>query len=289
MSNVTVNRNAKDSVFVDLFREKKYQLELYQFLHPEDKDVTEDQVETVTLDHVLSRGIYNDFGMMVKNRTIILLEAQSTWSENILIRAFLYISKTYQNYINDNQLDIFQSKRLDIPVSEIYVVYTGNRKDKPESLSLSKLFFSGRENALDINVKVLYGEKDGNDILSQYVGFAKVFDEQVKLHGSTEYAIKETIRICSDKDILKEYLLKKEREVIDMLITLFDEETIRKNREATIKREAHAEGKAEGLAEGESKLAALLSKLISQNRIADIEKASSDSSYREKLYEEFSL
>ena len=32
-------RNIKDSVFTDLFRDKKYTLQLYKALHPEDKNV----------------------------------------------------------------------------------------------------------------------------------------------------------------------------------------------------------------------------------------------------------
>ena len=38
----------------------------------------------------------------------------------------------------------------------------------------------------------------------------------------------ETIRICKDRNVLKEYLESKEREVVDMMMTLFDEEQILK-------------------------------------------------------------
>ncbi len=37
--------------------------------------------------------------------------------------------------------------------------------------------------------------------------FCKVFDEQRKLYGMTEQTVKETIRICKDRNILKEYLV----------------------------------------------------------------------------------
>ena len=40
-----VKRNIKDSVFTDLFKIKKYSLELYKSLHPEDKDVTESDLK----------------------------------------------------------------------------------------------------------------------------------------------------------------------------------------------------------------------------------------------------
>ena len=48
-----VKRNIKDSVFTDLFKIKKYSLELYKSLHPEDKDVTERDLKIYTNKPVL--------------------------------------------------------------------------------------------------------------------------------------------------------------------------------------------------------------------------------------------
>ena len=51
------------------------------------------------------------------------------------------------------------------------------------------------------------------DIISQYVAFTRVYNEQIKLHGRTRKAVLETIRICRDSHILKEYLEAREQEV----------------------------------------------------------------------------
>ena len=75
---------------------------------------------------------------------------------------------------------------------------------------------------------MLYGD-NGDDIVGQYVTFTKVYSEQRKPHGRTKEAILETIRICKDKDVLKEYLERRESEVLDMMMTIFDEETIMRN------------------------------------------------------------
>ena len=75
---------------------------------------------------------------------------------------------------------------------------------------------------------MLYGD-NGDDIVGQYVTFTKVYSEQRKPHGRTKEAILETIRICKDKDVLKEYLESRESEVLDMMMTIFDEETIMRN------------------------------------------------------------
>ena len=81
-----VRRTAKDSVFCNLFSDKRYLLQLYQALHPEDTKTTEDDLTDITIRNVLTDGIYNDVGFRNKDKVIILAEAQSTWSMNILIR-----------------------------------------------------------------------------------------------------------------------------------------------------------------------------------------------------------
>lgn len=232
-----VKRTIKDSVFTDFFRIPSNLLALYKVLHPEDKDVTISDLQDITVENVLVDDIYNDLGFRVSDRLIILVEAQSTWSSNIIIRVLLYLAKTYQDYIDDNGLDLYTSKKLSLPKPELYVLYTGDRKAKPAEISLKDEFFKDEENvSIDVKVKVLYGT-DENDVISQYVTFTKVYDEQRKLYGRTKETISETIRICKDKNVLKEYLESREKEVVDMLMTLFDEEQISKNHDAHLTRE----------------------------------------------------
>ena len=68
-------RNIKDSVFTDLFRDKKYTLQLYKALHPEDKSVTAKDIKIVTLKAIVVNDIYNDLGMIIKDKIIFLLES----------------------------------------------------------------------------------------------------------------------------------------------------------------------------------------------------------------------
>lgn len=63
---------AKDSVFTDLFQNKKYLLQLYQALHPEDRDANEDILSDITINNVLVDGQYNDLGFMVRGKLMIL-------------------------------------------------------------------------------------------------------------------------------------------------------------------------------------------------------------------------
>lgn len=66
------------------------------------------------------------------------------------------------------------------------------------------------------------------DIIGQYIIFSKVYNEQRKLYGNTKQAVTETIYICKSRKVLKEYLEDKEQEVIDIMMTLFDDEQILK-------------------------------------------------------------
>ncbi len=227
MAENTPKRKIKDSVFTNLFQDRKYLLQLYKALHPEDCNVTEDEIADVTIKHVLVDADYNDLGFSVGNRLMILVESQSTWTLNIIIRALMYLIQTYHDYFKRTNQNLYGSKKVNMPTPELYVIYTGERKNIPNTISLSKEFFNGAKIAIDAEVKVLYQESE-KDIIGQYIIFSKVYNEQRKLYGNTKKAVTETIRICKDRNVLKEYLESKEQEVIDIMMTLFDDEQILK-------------------------------------------------------------
>jgi len=220
-----VKHTLKDSVFTSLFKEKKYLMQLYQALHPEDTEATEKDLHDVTVSNVLVNDIYNDVGFRVGSTLLILIESQSTWTVNIIFRALMYLVQTYREYFRETKQNIYNSKKLKMPKPEIYVIYSGDRKTRPEEISFSEEFFDGEEVCLNVKVKMIYDGKEG-DIISQYVAFTKVCNEQVKVYGRTRKAIKETIRICKDRNVLREYLERKEQEVLSMLMELYDQEEV---------------------------------------------------------------
>ena len=215
----------KDSVFTNLFQDKKYLIQLYKTLHPEDTEVTEDELSDITIHNIMTNDVYNDVGFMVGEKLLILTEAQATWTENVAVRILIYLMVTYQDYIKKTKQNVYKSKKIKLPRPELYVIYTGERKERPEYISLAEEFFGGQKSFLDAKVKVLYGSDEG-DIISQYVTFTKVYDEQRKLHGRTRKAVTETIRICKDKNVLKEYLEEREKEVENIMLAMYDEKEI---------------------------------------------------------------
>ena len=260
---VKVNRKSKDSVFTDLFDHPEYLIQLYRVLHPEDTESDESDLTVVTLDSLMLREQYNDLGFMVGNRLMVLVEAQSTWSVNIVVRFFLYLADTYRKYINRNPgLRLYSSKKLDLPRPELYLIYTGKRKKGPEMISLTKDIFGTDDCCVEVKAKVLYDSVSG-DILNQYIKFTRIFDEQVALHGYTREAVLETIRICRDRDVLRAYLA--EEEAADIMFRVIDREQeieryLNEERQEARKQgldqgfaEGLAEGREKGLAEGREK------------------------------------
>ena len=132
-------------------------------------------------------------------------------------------------------LDVYSSTKIKLPEPELYVLYIGDRKKRPKEIKFSEEFFDGKDISVEVKVKMLYGDKE-DDILGQYVTFSKVYNEQRKKYGRTREAITETIRICKDRNVLKEYLESKEVEVVTMMMTLYDEEQIMKNHDAALAR-----------------------------------------------------
>ena len=122
--------------------------------------VTEDMLQDITINNVLVDDLYNDLGFSIGDKLIVLVEAQSTFSYNIVIRALMYLVQTYHEYFVRTDQDLYGTRKATMPKPELYVIYTGERQSKP------------------------------------YIMFAKTYDGQRKKYGRTEKAIRETIRIC---------------------------------------------------------------------------------------------
>lgn len=257
-----MKRNFKDSVFTYLFSEPKYTRELYLYLHPEDQNVTEDECRLITTENILAIGEYNDLGIQVRDKLILLVEAQSTLSPNMPLRMLMYLTSAYKAYIKENDLSLYSTKAMVIPRPELYMVYTGNQVHVPEVMRLADLY-EGHGDA-DVTVKVLRGEDDS--ILGQYVAFCKIADEQRALYGLTRETIQETMRICQEQGILIPFLASRRKEVIGIMEMLFSQEEVwemtRRELEKDARRKGLQEGRQEGLQEGHQERDALYTELL---------------------------
>ena len=68
----------------------------------------------------------------------------------------LYLAQTYHDYLAGTKQPLYTSKQVQIPEPELYVIYTGERQDRPAEITLSKEFFAGKDSAVDVKVKTIY-------------------------------------------------------------------------------------------------------------------------------------
>lgn len=235
---------AKDSVFSFIFRQPENTRQLYLALHPEDTGVTEADCKLVTLEHVLTNGITNDLGFQVRDKLILLVEAQARFSINIVLRMLLYLAATYKEYVDEHKLDLYGSKPVSIPRPELYMIYAGAPRQLPEVMRLSELY-DGPGGA-EIEIKVLWGTGEGN-IVDQYIRFCEISDAQRKLYGYTMKAVEETLRICGEENILMPFLASRQKEVRDIMVTLFDQQRVTEIHEYNVAKDARLEGIETGI------------------------------------------
>ena len=268
----TADRKYKDSVFVDLFSEdekaKENFLSLYNALHGTNLQLS-CPVENIKLDNVMYMNIVNDVSCLVDNKIIVLAEHQSTINENMPLRFLQYIARLYEKL--QKPTDRYLRTLSKIPTPEFYVFYNG-REDYPEmiTLKLSDAFITKPEQMpLDLEVKVYNINKSkGAEVLSRCKTLDEysLFIEEVRIQTQLdpENGFTNAVKICIEKGILKEYLQRKSREVINMLIAEYDYDT-----DIAVQREeagkiAFAKGISQGLSQGSRQKALETARLMKQ-------------------------
>ncbi len=248
------NYTLKDSLFIDLFSDKMRLIQLYKSLIDDERQINPDDIEILTIQNIILRGIYNDLGFRVKDEIIILMEAQTTYTTNIVLRILFYLSETLKNYIieqseNKNLNELYNTKPRIIPKIKLFVVYTGDKMMQDHDLYLKDIMVENDIiSDIDMKVRVLCtGNK--SSILGQYILFTQIYTKQKKEYKDIETAVKNTIEICMNDDILKEYLDYRKMEVQEMITAFMTQEEAF---ESFLKDEVKA-GEKRGRKEGEEK------------------------------------
>jgi len=246
---IIVNRQLKDSLFTHLFKDIKYLKQLYSALYDDAENYEDEDFKLITLENTLVYDIYNDLGLLVKDKLILLVEAQSGYNPNMAVRLLIYIANSYYNYIFDNSLNIYGTKKIELPKPEFILIYTGTRKFESDVLRLSDSYCHNDDITLELIVKIITADTVRNNIISEYISFCQKYDslkEGLTSKDDIFKALVATIDYCKGNDILKEFLETKEREVMDIMMALFTQE------QATnmILKERYNEGRLEGERKG---------------------------------------
>ena len=127
------------------------------------------------------------------------------------------------------------------------MVYTGVPRQLPEVLRLSDMY-SG-PGGVEVEIQVLRDTGAGT-IVDQYIRFCEISNEQRKQYGYTMKAVEETLRICCEENILMPFLASCQREVQDIMVTLFNQERVAEIHKYNLRKEARQEGWQEGRQQG---------------------------------------
>ena len=227
------NRRYKDSVFVDLFSNdrtaKDNFLALYNALYNTNYQSTA-ILKNIRLKQTMYMSFANDVSYLVDNKIIVLAEHQSTVNPNMPLRCLEYVTRLYEHI--QNPRDRYSRALKKIPVPVFYVFYNGRENIPAQKiLRLSDSFIKQPETpTLELVVKLINinYDKDSQILKScEPLGQYSRFVEAVRRHIAVdkEHGFENAIKECIKNDILREYLQRKSREVVNMLIAEYDYDT----------------------------------------------------------------
>ena len=172
-----------------------------------------------------------------------------------------------------NPRDRYSRKLKQIPTPEFYVFYNGEEQYPAEAeLKLSDAFsVKSAKPSLELLVKVINinYNKDSKLLenckpLEEYTQFVEAVRRHIKLDA--ENGFKNAIKECIQNDILRDYLERKSREVMNMLIAEYDYDTDIAVQREEERETAFAEGIAQGFFDGSRQKALETAKLMKAER-----------------------
>mgnify|MGYP000846483355 CR=1 FL=1 len=252
------NRRYKDSVFVDLFSEdvcaKDNFLALYNALHGTSLDASA-ELKPLRLDRVMYMSFRNDVSCLIDNKIIVLAEHQSTVNANMPLRFLEYAARLYEQI--QSPRDRYLRALKMIPTPEFYLFYNGREPYPPsDTLKLSDAFMTRpAAPSLELYVRVIninYGRADkivsSCRPLAEYSAFVEIVRRHIAL--DSENGFRNAIKECIQNDILKDYLQRKSREVMNMLIAEYDYDVDIEVQREEASKIAFAQGVERGLEQG---------------------------------------
>jgi predicted transposase/invertase (TIGR01784 family) len=255
------NREYKDSFFTTVFDNEAVLIRLTNALFGT-RYGPDTPVLITTLKNVLSIGGHtNDLSYVLDDRLIVLVEHQSTLSDVMPYRMFMYIAETYGR-LYDSRLQ-YQRHTFSLKRPKFVVLYNGleEMKEDVRILRLSDMFPKyTAENAaadtglIDLELTVtVYNIKDGRNghivkRCEELRGYS-IFTDMIRANRKTaplKEAIIKAVEDCIAQNILKDILIKLKQEVVGMLLAEWDLDTAMD----VCKEESFEEGMEKGMERG---------------------------------------
>lgn len=226
------NKKVKDSLFRFLFGENRENaISLYNAINGTEYTIKDD-FEYTTLQDVVYMKMKNDVSFVI-GVNLSLYEHQSTYNPNMPLRGFLYFADLYRQMIKNSE-NLYGKKLIKIPVPRYVVFYNGNENDMADEkleLRLSNAFETEEEvegyewTAVMININsghnLLLMEKCRT--LREYTLFIEKIRQYSNKEKDFKTAVDKAVAEAIDEGILKDFLEKHRREVLNLTLTEFDE------------------------------------------------------------------
>ena len=225
----------KDRLFKFLFgseERKQNALDLYNAINGTDY-INVDDLMFNTIDDVIYMGMQNDVSFIFQD-CLNMYEQQSSYNPNMPLRGLVYTGLAYHRYVKVNKINWYSSKLKKIPVPVFIVFYNGT-KDEPDvqTLRLSDAFdgtYKDKEKACvefeakmyNINHGHNKGLLDACQALKEYAALVEIVREKLQTMDM-DAAIDAAVKECISRNILKDVLEKFRSEVIEMLLTEYNE------------------------------------------------------------------
>ena len=252
--NFRINREHKDRMFRWIFKNKSDLLELYNAVNGTSYTDPE-QLEVNTLEDVIYMGMKNDVSFLITD-VLNLYEHQSSYNPNMPFREFLYLADVYRKYAKKRDLNLYSSKLQKLPMPQCLVFYNGLKQEPDrKELYLSDAFIHSDRHTpcLELRVVMLNINWGHNrelmekcKKLGEYARFIDHIRQNLSAGLNRETAVSAAVESCIESGILKDLLIQHKAEVMDMLLTEYNEELDRKE----LFEQGREEGREEGLSEG---------------------------------------
>ena len=249
------NREYKSDVFSMLMEDKANALEVYNALNGSDYTDPE-EVELVQLEKGVSLSIRNDASYII-DMNFNFYEHQSTYNRNMPLRSMIYFVNALDDWLKENEHDLFSRKRIMIPTPHFVVFYNGTEKrPEYEEMRLSQSFYHQMAEpeielvckAYNINPQNNQELKSKSAVLDGYTYFVEKVRDNQKKKMSLREAIDDAIEDCIRNHVLEDFFRKRKDEVRKVTHLDYTWE----KREKLIRKEEYEDGKAAGIAEGRS-------------------------------------
>lgn len=259
MEHYYLNRKYKDRLFRFIFSDKGNLLQLYNAINDSHYNNPDDLVIT-TIDDVVYMGMKNDLSFIIDD-IMSLYEHQSTYSPNLPLRGLFYFSAMYRNYIEPMKQKLYTDSPLRIPFP-VYLVFYNGSMEEPErkEIPLSDLFIQngkGLQPALEctallLNINVGHNQElmEKCRILKEYAQFIHTIRSKISVGLPFQEAVETAVEDCISQNILSEILRKNKAEVIDMILTEYDENEFREFLKEDSWKKGHEAGVQDGIKTG---------------------------------------